>query len=139
MFPEFLLHDGERTAIELACEMHLAPILILCPMRHRCLVALGVNYESARQNPFAHWSLNHPWPLVILDESHLAKKRVERSLAIRRPVRLPKRHRLAVIAALAFGSLGAIPFSRPHPLYLTFTSFMQRYAIFNEFLPKPVA
>jgi hypothetical protein len=33
MFPEFLPHDGERTASELACEMDLAPILIPCPVR----------------------------------------------------------------------------------------------------------
>lgn len=41
---------------------------------HHKKLVLVINYESARQDPFASWALGKVWPLVIADEVHRAKE-----------------------------------------------------------------
>src|SRR5215467_2462533 len=111
-------------------------------LAHDRPIAIAINYESARLSPFAHWSANRRWPLVITDEGHRLKCP---SGAISRFV-----GRLGLVATHRLGLTGT---PMPHsPLDVwaqfrfidrtlydpTYTSFRTRYAEMDAFFAQKV-
>jgi SNF2 family DNA or RNA helicase len=105
-------------------------------------VAIAINYDSARREPFASWSLNQAWPLTILDESHKIKQNFGRTSKWAAQLGLRSFHRLALtgtpMAHEPTDIWGQFRFLDPHLLDPTFSSFRDRYAVKGGYFDKQV-
>ena len=59
-------------------------------------VAICINYEGARIDPFASWALRVPWPVVIADENHKAKQPAGRTAKFLARLALNSHYRLGL-------------------------------------------
>jgi len=105
-------------------------------------LAICINYDAARLEPFAHWALTNLWGLVIADEIHKIKEAAGLTSRFLGRLALRARYRLGLTGT-----------PMPHsPLDVwaqfrfidrtvydpTFTSFRQRYAVLGGYYNRQV-
>jgi SNF2 family DNA or RNA helicase len=105
-------------------------------------LAICINYESGRAEPFAHWALINAWPLVIADESHKCKEASSRNSRFLGQLGLRAHYRLALTGTpMAHNPLdiwGQFRFLDPSVLDPTFGSFKLRHAIMGGYYDKEI-
>jgi SNF2 family DNA or RNA helicase len=105
-------------------------------------LAIAINYESARSEPFAHWALANVWPLVIADESHRLKQASGRASRFASRLTLRSRYRLALtgtpMAHEPIDIWAQFRFLDPTILDPTFGSFKLRHAVMGGYFNKEI-
>lgn len=137
---EFLaLDDRAGTVGDKACRAR--EMLRWATMRRRRL-AIAINYESARSEPFAHWALANAWPIVIADEVHRIKQASGRTSRFASKLTLRSRYRLGLtgtpMAHEPIDIWGQFRFLDPTVLDPTFGSFKLRHAVMGGYSNKEI-
>jgi hypothetical protein len=105
-------------------------------------VAIAINWESARVEPFASWALKVAWPLVIADECHKLKEPSGRTARWCARLGLCAHYRLGLSGTpMPHQPIDIWPqfrFLDPSILDPTYGSFRQRHAILGGFHGKEV-
>lgn len=105
-------------------------------------LAVCVNYESARVEPFASWALRVPWPVAIADESHRLKQATGRSSKFMARLGLVARYRIGLTGTpmphIPLDIWGQFRFLDRNILDPTFGSFKVRHAKMGGFFNKEI-
>ena len=105
-------------------------------------LAIAINYDSARREPFASWAIKQIWPLVILDESHKIKQPGGRTSKWAARLGLGAMRRLALtgtpMAHQPTDIWAQFRFLDPHLLDPAFSSFRNRYAVLGGWGNKEI-
>lgn len=105
-------------------------------------LAICINYESARTEPFATWALHNAWPLVIADESHKGKNAAGRTSRFLGLLGFRTRYRLALtgtpMAHQPLDIWGQFRFLDSTILDPTFGSFKLRYSEMGGYYDKEI-
>lgn len=109
--------------------------------RHHPL-ALVVNYDAARRQPFATWAAAHPWDMVIADESHRLKEGRGKTSMWAAKLGLAARRRLALTGTpmphQPTDIWAQFRFLDPHHLERSFAEFRSRYAVMGGYFDRQV-
>jgi len=105
-------------------------------------LAIAINYDSARLEPFAPWALANLWPLVICDESHRIKDPGGRASRWCAQLGLRASHRLALTGTpmphQPIDIWGQFRFLQPGLLDPTYGAFRWRHAVMGGFYDRQI-
>lgn len=109
---------------------------------HKRPVAICINYDSARVNPFGDWAANRPWDMVIADELHRCKEPRGRTSMWLAQVGRVARRRLGLTGTpmphTPIDIWGQFRFLDPSHLERSYWLFKNRYAIMGGYLQKQI-
>jgi SNF2 family DNA or RNA helicase len=109
---------------------------------HNKPVAMAINYESGRTDPFANWAMGRPWDLIVCDESHRLKNATSRISKYCAHLGLHAHRRLALtgtpMAHQPTDIWAQFRFLDPYFLDPTFSTFRDRYAIMGGYFNKEI-
>jgi SNF2 family DNA or RNA helicase len=106
-------------------------------------MAIVVNYETARLEPFASWSLGREWDCVILDESHRCKSHNSQVSKYAAKLGRKAKRRLCLtgtpLAQSPLDLFGQFRFLDPGLFGTSWHHFSNRYAIKgNAYIPQQI-
>lgn len=105
-------------------------------------LAIAINYESARLDPFASWALTNAWPLIILDESHRIAAPGGRTSRWAAKLGLRAHYRLALtgtpIPHNPLNIWAQFRFLDPHLLEPAFNQFRAQYAVMGGYYDREI-
>lgn len=105
-------------------------------------IAIAVNYDSARLQPFAGWAATHPWDMVIADECHRLKEPRGRTSMWAAKLGLVAHRRLGLTGTpmphMPIDIWGQFRFLNPYHLEHSYSWFRSRYAVMGGYLNKQI-
>ena len=105
-------------------------------------LAVCINYESARLEPFASWALRIPWPVVVADECHRLKQPTGRTSHFMARLGLNARYRLGLTGTpmphTPLDIWGPFRFLDRNILDPTYGSFKIRHALMGGYFHKEI-
>lgn len=105
-------------------------------------LAIAVNYESARLEPFASWALKIPWPVAVGDECHRLKDPTGRTSKFMARLGLVARYRLGLTGTpmphMPIDIWGPFRFLDRNILDSTYGSFKVRHAKMGGYFNKEI-
>jgi SNF2 family DNA or RNA helicase len=105
-------------------------------------VALVINYDAARIQPFANWAATRPWDMVIGDELHRCKENRGRTSIFMAKLGLMARRRLGLTGTpmphMPIDIWAQFRFLNPYHLEPTYGQFKLKYAVMGGYFDREV-
>jgi len=105
-------------------------------------LAIAINYDSARLEPFASWALANIWDLIILDESHRIKSASGRTSRFCAQLGMRAHYRLGLTGTpmphCPLDIWAQFRFLAPRLLDPTFGGFRYRHAVMGGYFDKQI-